>query len=979
MSDVKHATHLDFFLLGTFRIERNAQSIVLSTRKVESLLAFLLLHPHPHPREKLATLFWGDTLDDQARISLRVALSTLRRELGDDILLADRETIQLNPQIPFCLDVAEFCRLVNDDPQSALELYRGDLMPDFYDEWILQEREQFAALYLDARLRLIQLARSEGRYHRAIELANQILATDRANEKAHQHLIFCYLALGNRTAALKQSDECKRALRDGLNVEPSAETLALVARAQASDASAKSPEALFTNLPTPLTSFVGREKELKELYELVGNARLVTLVGAGGCGKTRLAIQVATELAAAEKFRDGVWWIELAALADSALVTPTVAMVFNVSESSAIPLIAVLTNFMRGKELLLVLDNCEHLLSGCAQLVGTLLSACPRLRVMVTSREPLNLSSETTWRVPSLALPDGAHIPPLAQLRQYDAIQLFSERALAVQKNWRLAGNGLPVAQICARLDGIPLAIELAAAQLRNFSAEHIAARLDDRFDLLANNTRAALQRHQTLRATMDWSYDLLLDVERALLCKLSVFAGSFTFEAVESITSQLNTEQGTRNTLDVLTLLADKSLVVIETHGNATRYRLLETVRQYAREKLIQAHQAEQTQVRHRDYFVEWIEQAAPHLRRADAIEWRDRIAWDHDNLRAAFEHAISSDAHIALRIAWGLRQYWSWRGLVPEGLVWVNRLLPMSETWGNTGGRARVLTLQAFLYRMQWNIPMALPIITQAVEMARAANEPRDLGFALLEAAYLHQFPIPPNCTLAIAYFDEGRKIFETLGDSTLREWIDLIQGMAIAGAGDLPRGMAQMQASLERCRASGDKLGVMDALGGLGYISLIIGDYVNATKYNGEVVALGREVGITIEFVQMLTLYTACLIKLGDFRQALLCAQQVMRLYHDQASIPGIVIGLEMIGMCLAASKKFAPAVGLFGNVERERESKRSTTFVVPDFFAPEWANVRAQMGDAAYLQANAEGRAMELEQAYEYAMENAKLIL
>lgn len=321
--------------------------------------------------------------------------------------------------------------------------------------------------------------------------------------------------------------------------------------------------------------------------------------------------------------------------------------------------------------------------------------------------------------------------------------------------------------QVCARLDGIPLAIELAVAQLKNFLVQQIAARLDDRFTLLTSDRRAELPRHQTLRATMDWSYDLLSQAEQTLLCQLSAFAGGFTLEAVESVVYNFTPARQPLTTVDLLTLLIDKSLVVLEHKDKEIRYRLLETVRQYAREKLIDAGKAEQTQVRHRDYFRAWIERAAPHLRRADAIEWRDRIEWDYANLRAAFEHAIECDAHIALQIAWALRQFWSWRGLAPEGLAWVNRLLPISETWGPTGARARVLTLNAFLLRMQWNIPAALQFVNQALEVARIANEPRDLGFTLHEAGYLHQFPIPPNCALAVAYFDESRKIFEMLGD--------------------------------------------------------------------------------------------------------------------------------------------------------------------------------------------------------------------
>ena len=994
-------SHFQFrlYVLGTFRIEGNSAALHFPTRKHEALLAFLALHPQSHSRESLAALFWGDTPDEQARMSLRTALAALRRQLGDDLLMADREMVQLNPEFPLWVDAREIEQMANrewqmadgssavSDLESATNHYRGDLLSDFYDEWILQERERLRAWYHDALLALTQQARAASGYARALELAQKLLASDPSNEKAHQHAMFCYAAMGDRGAALKQYDDCRRALREELNVAPSQETTALYEQIRAQATGAPAREALFTNLPVPLTSFVGREKELGELQELVRKTRWITLTGAGGCGKTRLAIQAATDLAAAGRFHDGVWWVDLSALSDPSLVTQTVAQVFNLTETPAMPLIALLTNYLRAREALLVLDNCEHLLGACAQLIGTLSSACPKLQILATSREAVSISGETIWRVPSLALPDPEHLPPLAQLRRYDAIQLFAERALAVENKWRLAENAAPTAQICARLDGIPLAIELAAAQLANSPVQQIAARLDDRFNLLAGGTRADLSRHQTLRAAMDWSYDLLSDAERSLLRRLSVFAGGFTLEAVEAVCAG---EQGSAGAgdnsplplcspaplLDLLTSLIDKSLVLVETRGNAARYRLLETIRQYAREKSNEAGEADPTRLRHRDYFCAWIEQAAPHLRRADAVEWRDRIEWDYDNLRAAWEHVTESSPHIGLRIAWALKQYWSWRGLVPEGLAWLSRLLPIAETLGVTCARARMLTLNAFLLRTQWNIPAALQSASQAIEVARRAGEPRDLGFALQEAGYLHQFPIPPNCVLAVEYLEESRKIFEMLGDDSMREWTDTIQGMAIAGTGDVARGMAQMQASLERCRASGDKLGMLDAVGGLGYITLIIGDYPSAAHYNGEAVALGHELRIAIEFVQMLTLFTACVIKLGDYRQGLPRAEEVMRLYHDQASIPGIVIGLEMIGMCLAASKQFEPAVRLFGNVEREREAKRSTTFVVPDFFAPEWANVRAQMGAAAYEKANAEGRAMELERAYDYALEQVK---
>ncbi|MBI5030411.1 MAG: NACHT domain-containing protein [Chloroflexi bacterium] len=413
---VESPERLRLFFLGTFRIECDGQAICLSTHKAESLLAYLVLHPEQHPREKLAALFWGDVPDEQARLSLRVALATLRKESNKNLLLADREMIQLNPDHPIWLDVWEFQESAKDNPESAIELYRGDLLPDLYDDWVALERERLRLIYLDALLRTVQRARSESKYVRAIDLARRVLATDHANEKAYQHLIFCHLALGNRTDALKQYAECQRALRDELNVEPSPETTALYVRAQTEATGTKSSEALFANLPTPLTSFVGRVDEIAQVKHALATTRLLTLIGAGGCGKTRLAIQVATELAATERFKQGVWWVDLAALSDSTLVTQTVAMVFNLSESPTMPLIAVLTNFLRAKESLIVLDNGEHLRGACGQLAGTLLSACPKLHILVTSREPLSISGEVAWRVPSLSLPDVTQFTPLAQL-----------------------------------------------------------------------------------------------------------------------------------------------------------------------------------------------------------------------------------------------------------------------------------------------------------------------------------------------------------------------------------------------------------------------------------------------------------------------------------------------------------------------------------------------------------------------------------
>ena len=981
-----HATPLRLYFLGSFRIELKGQVVCLPTRKIESLLAYLLLFPEAHPREKLAALFWGDVPDEQARMSLRTALTALRKRLGRDLFIADRELVQINSGFPVWVDAREFSDspLITADSNSAIRdlqsvitLYRGDLLSDFYDDWILQERARLRARYLDMLLTLTQQARAASEYARAIELAQQVIASDPANETAHQHMIFCFGASGNRVAARNQYEACCRSLRAELNAEPSPETTALYEWVE-TQTRVPAREALLTNLPIPLTSFVGRRAEMTEIRNLLATARLLTLTGAGGCGKTRLAIQVATDLAREKHFKDGVWWVDLAALNDAALVVQSIAAVFDVRESSQAPLITALANYLRAKDALLVLDNCEHVLGACAQLAGTLLSGCLYLRILATSRETFNISGETAWRVPSLALPGVEDLLPLDQLRRYDAIQLFAERALAVAANWRLVGNTESVAQICTRLDGIPLAIELAAVRLKGMTAQQIAERLKDRFELLTGGNRMTIPRHQTLRAALDWSYDLLSDAERSLLRRLSVFAGGFTLEAVQFIWAG-EPESGSvgkeSHPLDLLTSLIDKSLV-IETHNPTTRYHLLETVRQYARGKLIEAGEAISVQARHCEHFVEWIEQASPQLWRADAIEWRDRIEWDHDNLRAALEYATDHDPRIALRIAWALRQFWSWRGYVPEGLARLNRLLPKTEAWGQSAPRARAFTLGAFLAHQEWNLTAAKRFAEQALAIARTVEEPQEIGLALQRVGYSSLFTIPPDYILAVKYLQESREIFQALGDQTMLAWSTHVLGIAFAGCGEMARGMSLIQQVLAMCRASGDQLGAMIAVSSLGLITLRAGDYESSARYNEESIELGRELQNTVNFLQALSLLAACYIKLNAPQRALPCAEQVMRLYQEQGSITGTVIGLEEIALCIGTLGKPGSAARLFGKVELERQAKRSGEFVVPGIFEPERTIIRAQLGEGAFDQARAEGREMSLNQAVEYALEDLK---
>jgi len=418
------------------------------------------------------------------------------------------------------------------------------------------------------------------------------------------------------------------------------------------------------NLPTQLTSFIGRERELSEAKSRLVRTHLLTLIGPGGTGKTRLSIQLGMQLLS--DFEDGVWLAEFAPIADPALIIQTIASVFEIGEIPGVPLMVLVHNFLREKHLLLILDNCEHLVEASAKVVDEILHVAPQVKVIVSSREALGINGETVYRVPSLSLPNQAEVTKEAALG-FESVQLFVERASAANRKFQLTDeNASSVAQICSRLDGIPLAIELAVSRITVFSPEQIAKRLDDRFKLLTGGSRTALPRQQTLRALIDWSYDLLSEDERALLRRLSVFAGGWTFEAAENICNNVDV-------IEYLPQLVNKSLVTMDDAGEESRYFLLETIRQYARDKLLEKGEGEGTRSRHLTYYLEMVETARPELlKREHELEWIDRIQTEYDNIRAAIEWSLSNDPIAASKMIYSLTQFLVETTFASEGHRW-------------------------------------------------------------------------------------------------------------------------------------------------------------------------------------------------------------------------------------------------------------------------------------------------------------------
>lgn len=952
-------------LFGLPVVECNHQPILFPTRKSKSLFAFLLLHPESHPREQLAAMFWGESTDEQALHSLRTALTALHKALGD-IFFADRETVRLNADCALSVDVREFENAVTENPARAVELYQGELLAEFYDDWILRERERLRALYLDALLRLVQTHRAKGDYAEAIVLAQRVLASDPANEVAHQHLMFCYLASGDRSAGLAQYEKCAQALANELNVAPSEETRALYAQIQTTPS--ESGAARLTNLPHSLTSFVGREKEIRELRELLLHTRLLTLTGVGGSGKTRLAIEVASGLLHANDFAHGVWFVELAPLTDATLVAQTVAGVLGLREEGGRPILDGLRYFLRSKQMLLLLDNCEHLIDACAELAGSLLSEAPQLKILATSREALGIAGENIFLVPSLTLPALGETSPEA-LTQAEAAHLFITRAMAAQPAFQVTNeNAGAVAQICVRLDGIPLALELAAARVKGLSVQEIAAHLDDRFRLLTGGSRTALPRQRTLQATMDWSYRLLSEQERLLVQRVSVFMGGWTLDAAESICADDALPRA--EILDLLLHLVDKSLVVAETQATETRYSLLETIRQYAQEKLDETNQAVSLRDRHLDYFLKLGEQAEPELNIGDP-KWIACIERDYGNFRAALEHSIGRDAAMAVRLGITLDYFWDFSNRGQESYTWAKRILEATESREPDTIRAKALLLVGNR-GITGDLEASRRWLEEALVLAH------NLGDKYLKQQAVHSMVVlyyhQRNWTEMLRFAEKNLALSQELdyirGISDANwQW-----GRALMGEGKLAAARSFFERSLEISRRGEFPNDISFNLGSLAFIARVEGDYTAAERMLRECVDIRRQ-------MRHRTNLAVSLMDLGQVRLHAEDASEAHELFKESMSLGRELEDRELRAEALwgfagvaGAAHRYSLAARLFGAAEALTQAMDSPMPPLAHMvYDPIIESARSQLGGSKFDALWAEGRAMSLEQATALALE------
>jgi predicted ATPase len=727
------------------------------------------------------------------------------------------------------------------------------------------------------------------------------------------------------------------------------------------------------NLPAQLTSFIGREQEIAEAGKLLSSTRILTFIGPGGTGKTRLCLQVAAEQFS--EFKDGVWLIELAQLADSNYVLSTIASTFHLREFQGVPLMDTVTDYLRGKQLLLTLDNCEHLIETCARLSDHFLQACPKLKIISSSREALGISGETVYRVPSLSLPqDFEDLRDVGNLMNYEATRLFTERAVKANPQFTLTIDNAPyVTQICKRLDGIPLAIELAAARLKLFTPQQIAARLDDRFKLLTGGSRSALPRQQTLRALIDWSYLTLNETEQEVFRQLAVFSGGWTFEAAESVAGEMET-------MDGLSGLVNKSLVNFEEKEGEARYRYLETIRQYAMEKLLESGEAVNARDRHQAHFMKYIRRAQEHFGTAQRLLWLNRLEAEHDNLRSALGWALESHPESALQMVCLLYIFWRSHSYLTEGCNWCQAAISRVEALSLAGPNIDQRRAEAYLYLAMLSVNRgehhtAQIAAKQGVALARGLDDKLTLVRTLNSLGFSSAFL--GDVTLAFDSLHESEDICRRFGYK--EELANVLQALAyvtmeVHGPNAAEQLQLYMEESLALSQGSMDPEAEVRTEGILARLAFYRGDRVTARQHADQMLDLHREMGDQLGVTGHQSTMAHIRRQMGDYEKALELYRETLPDWQKIGHRGAVAHQLECFAFIAKAQEQGERAVKLMSAAEALREVSSSPRTPQEQIeYDTELAGLRAGMDENTFDLLWAEGQSLNMDQAIDFAMD------
>ena len=1018
---------LALHLLGPPQLTIDKTSISFNRRKSLALMAYLAVELGQHRRESLSSLLWPDTSQSNAFKNLRQVLWEVQQSLGDGWLVAERETICLDDSADVWLDVGEFGSLIIQSESQedislrlplladAAGLYRHHFLAGFslkdaqpFNDWAFAESEGLRNKLAGVLRRLSEDHIALGQARQAIPHARRLVSLDPLDESSHRQLMEVYLQAGEHSAALKQYQTCEQILRRELNLDPQPETRELYKKIRKREvgpipaeerAEAQVPS---HNLPHNISTFIGRQKEQEDVLALLKKKRLVALVGAGGIGKTSLSLQVGKRLQM--EYPDGIWFIALDSLSNPALITQTAASIFDIREGGDRPLLDKLIDSLRTKTTLLIFDNCEHLLNASAELISALLPPCPGVKVLATSRESLGIQGEAVYTMPSLPLPE-EKLQAMEKLTEFASVQLFADRAALVQPSFQLTEKNIrTVVDICRQVDGIPLAIELAAARVNILQVDEILEQLQASFDLLASDSRSILPRHQTLKASLDWSWGLLNTPEQRFMRQLAVFAGGWTLESAQAICDG--------DVLELTGTLVKKSLIVVDQEtGQGTRYRFHEIVREYAHEKFHGSMDEDAIHDRHLKYFREFSKRSELELRGPSRVDWMERLNDERNNLRAALHWAEKTDLESGLNLAGSLRQYWESSDM-REGVDWCEKLLRQS----NAFPLARAYALLAYGWLLTWlqEFRRARTATQESLDLFRTERNKEGEVDALVLMGNMEQFT--DDLDAANKMFDQALELSEELNDPWRQATVYYYRGWDNSDHGTK---FANWDKAISLFRQIGDKISLANLLGLTGQfrvmngdielgekyldealqmweankraniwenpriakslIAMVRGEYEQARAILEEVLVSAAQTGNRMSYLWGRVRLGFVALHAGELMEARQILMESAQNFNKDGYTIGSIFSLEGMAHFYATIGKNDHAARLIGFADAAREKISDVRLPLEQAdMDMSIAACAARMGEVAYEEAYAEGKKMNLDEAITFVLSEGSSI-
>lgn len=988
-------------LFGDLKVSRGDRSVQqFQTQKTKALLGFLALNlDRRHGREELVDLLWPDADMDSGRHRLSQALTWLRSQLEDrdhdsPVVLADRQTVGLNPE-SVTTDVVEFRKLLAEADMApdaekrmsllseAVDLYRGDLLANQYDDWALLERQRLLSHCLDALRRLSAHYEARQEWDAAISWMRRAVLADPLDEELHSELIRILALSGQTAAALRQFREMEQLLAAELESRPSDTTLALVQRIRHGHNQADHSDSRFSArlVPPPLpkfpTQFFGRTNELKEAHELAtpGSARVITITGTGGAGKTRLAFEVASLLH--DEYGGAVWFVSLAEVTDSRLLAVAIVEAMRLPYAGTSPWDAVIEALTPNPSLM-VLDNVEQLVVPVRDLLRMLTHRVPTLTIVITSRQRIGIDGEYEVALAPLPVPGAmgdlstARAGDIAisrlsgpvesqqrttELMQCPSVQLFVNRAQAVHPSFRVTPrNARDVATLCDRLEGLPLAIELCAAWASMLTPQQMLSRLSRRFDLLVSRRADIASRHRTLRAAIEYSFVQLSPVLQRFFLDLSVFSGGWNLEAAEAILGEVKEVSA----LAALIELRERSLIQTVESNKEMRFRMLEMLREFAMEQL-PASASMALQRSRTEYYLQLAEACEPHLSGPDQASWLAKLEEEHDNLRASLSWALEhEECEIGLRLSGALAQFWDVRGFLGEGQDWLERLLQLPGR-PSPEVRAKALTMRGYLARNQGDSAAVNDAMREAVQLWRSVGDPRGLAGCLQVLATLAYSR--EDCDTAEALLGEALEIARSLGDVPLVARALLNLGNIALEQGEYAAAWESYSESLALYRSAGISNRVASALNNMGLVARYQGDYQAAGRLFEEALATSRELADRPTAAETL-------LNLGTIARLERESADAAALLTEAAMLAGDVGEKRLLAWCAKETGHLACADGdyVFGvrmlSAAQSQQAAMRISFkpTGPQEIADDLERARAVLGNTGFAAAWAAGHGL-----------------